>query len=61
MVLHVHEREEANQTDFQANRDRLRSEIISERQNQFFTAYMENAKSKLTINIDLAAFALAVA
>ncbi|MEE2638378.1 MAG: peptidyl-prolyl cis-trans isomerase [Acidobacteriota bacterium] len=61
VVLHVHEREEANQTDFQANRDRLRSEIISERQNQFFTAYMENAKSKLTINIDLAAFALAVA
>jgi len=61
VVLHVHEREEANQTDFQANRDQLRSEVISERQNRFFTSYMENAKSKLTINIDLAAFALAVA
>ena len=61
VIVHVHERQEAADADFQANREQLRSEIISERQGQFFAAYMENAKTRITVNIDLAMFAQAVA
>ena len=60
VIVHVHERQEAADADFQANREQLRSEIISERQGQFFAAYMENAKTRITVNIDLAMFAQAV-
>ena len=31
------------------------------RQNQFFVAYMEKAKTRLAIDIDMAAFAQAIA
>ena len=61
VVVHVHEREDADPADLQANRERLRSEMILERQNQFFTAYMENAKTRITIDIDMGAFAQATA
>ncbi len=61
VVVHVHEREDADQADLQANRERLRSEMILERQNQFFGAYMENAKARIPIDIDMGAFALATA
>ncbi len=59
VVVHVHERQDADQADFQANRERLRSEMVLERQNQFFTAYMENAKARIPIEIDMGAFAQA--
>ena len=61
VVVHVHEREDADPADLQANRERLRSEMILEKQNQFFTAYMENAKTRITIDIDMGAFAQATA
>ena len=61
VVVHVHERQDADRADFQANRERLRSELILERQNQFFTAYMENAKARIPIDIDMGAFAQATA
>ena len=61
VVVHVHEREDADPADLQANRERLRSEMILKRQNQFFTAYMENAKTRITIDIDMGAFAQATA
>ena len=61
VVVHVHERQDADQADLRANRERLRSELVIERQNQFFTAYMENAKARIPINIDMGAFALATA
>lgn len=61
VVLHVHEREDADPADLQADRERLRSEMILERQNQFYGAYMENAKARITISIDMGAFALATA
>ena len=61
VVIHVHERQDADRADFQANRERLRSEMILERQNQFFTAYMENAKARITIDVDMGAFAQATA
>ena len=37
----------------------LRNDLIAERQGQFFAAYMENAKARITISIDLAALAQA--
>ena len=60
VILHVHERQEATASDFDATRETLRSEIIAARQNQFFAAYMENAKAKITIDVDMNAFAQAV-
>jgi peptidyl-prolyl cis-trans isomerase D len=59
VVVHVHERQDADQADFQANRERLRSEMVLERQNQFYAAYMENAKTRIPIEIDMGAFAQA--
>ena len=61
VVLRVHEREEADPADLQANRERLRSEMILERQNQFFGAYMEKAKTRIPIDVDMGAFAQATA
>ncbi len=61
VVVHVHERQDADEADLRANRERLRSELVIERQNQFFTAYMENAKARIPISIDMGAFALATA
>ncbi len=61
VIVHVHEREDADRADLLANREQLRSEMILERQNQFYTAYMENAKARIPISIDMGAFALATA
>ena len=61
VVLHVHEREDADPAAFQNSREQLRSEMILERQNQFYGAYMENAKARIPISIDMGAFALATA
>ena len=60
VLLHVHERQEATASDLQATREVLRSEMIAERQNQFFAAYMENAKTQIGVDVDLNAFAQAV-
>lgn len=59
VVVHVHEREDADRADLQANRERLRSEMILEKQNQFYVAYMENAKTRIPIDVDMGAFAQA--
>jgi peptidyl-prolyl cis-trans isomerase D len=61
VVLHLHEREDADPAALQTSRERLRSEMILERQNQFYGAYMENAKARIPISIDMGAFALATA
>ena len=39
-----------NETELAAARDSLRSELVSTRRGRFFTAYMNKAKTKLTIN-----------
>lgn len=61
VILHVHERQEADPVDFAATRETLRDELMALRQNQFFVAYMEKAKTRLAIDIDMAAFAQAIA
>ena len=60
VLLHVHERQEATASDLQATREVLRSEMIAERQNQFFAAYLENAKTQIMIDVDMNAFAQAM-
>ena len=52
-IVHVAEREDASAEDLESNRDSLRDELLFSRQNQFFNAYMENAKERIDINIDL--------
>ena len=59
VILHVHERQEATASDFQATREQLRNEMVAERQGQFFAAYMENAKIRMTIEIRPDVFAQA--
>ena len=61
VILHVHERQEADPVNFEATRETLRDELMALRQNQFFVAYMEKAKTRLAIDIDMAAFAQAIA
>ena len=60
VILHVHERQEATDADFQKMRETLRNDLIAERQGQFFAAYMENAKARLRIDIRLDVFEQAV-
>jgi peptidyl-prolyl cis-trans isomerase D len=60
VILHVHERQEATDADFQTMRETLRNDLIAERQGQFFAAYMENAKARLRIDIRLDVFEQAV-
>ena len=60
VVLHVHERQEATASDFQANREALRSALIAERQSQFLAAYLENAKARLGQTVRWDVFAQAV-
>ena len=60
VILHVHERQEATDADFQTMRETLRNDLIAERQGQFFAAYMENAKARIRIDIRLDVFEQAV-
>ena len=54
-VLHLVEREDASAEDLDAQRDRLRDQLVATRQGQFFTAYMTRVKERLAIDVDLAA------
>jgi peptidyl-prolyl cis-trans isomerase D len=49
-VVKVLEKAAINDTELAAARDSLRRELVSTRQNRFFTAYMNKAKTTLTIN-----------
>ena len=60
VILHVHDRQEATAADFQATRETLRNDMITERQNQFYAAYMENVKTRILIDVRLDVFAQAV-
>ena len=53
-IVHLVERQEASAADLAQNRDTLRDELLFQRQSRFFTAYMDNVKTRLDITIDLA-------
>lgn len=52
-IVHLVEKEDASEDDLATIQDALRNELLFSRQNQFFSAYMENAKERLDIDIDL--------
>ncbi len=52
-IVHLVEKEAASDDDLAASQDSLRNELLFSRQNQFFSAYMDNVKNRLDIDIDL--------
>ena len=54
-VVRLVEREDASAADLDAQRERLRDQLVATRQNQFFTAYMTRVRERLAIDVDLGA------
>ena len=54
-VVRLVEREEASAQDLDAQRERLRDQLVATRQGQFFSAYMTRVKERLAIDVDLGA------
>ena len=52
-IVHLVEKEAASDDDLATSQDSLRNELLFSRQNQFFSAYMDNVKNRLDIDIDL--------
>jgi peptidyl-prolyl cis-trans isomerase D len=50
-IVRVVERQEVTEDQIAAGRDQLRDELAAQRQDRFFSAYMQKAKSGLKINI----------
>ena len=50
-VIRVVERQDVTDDQIAAGRDQLREELAAQRQDRFFSAYMQKAKGSLTINI----------
>jgi len=51
-VLKVLEKVETSESDFTSNRDTFRGEILEDRRNRFFNAYMVKAKQKMKIEVN---------
>ena len=59
-IVQLVEREEASPDDLADNREGIRSELTVQRQDQFFTAYLNRVKERLEITIDQAVLDLAL-
>jgi peptidyl-prolyl cis-trans isomerase D len=51
-IFKVLEKAEVTPADLTANKDRFRSELLADRKNRFFSAYMEKAKEKMRIEVN---------
>ena len=51
-VVKVVEKQEVGETEIAANRDQFRQELLSDRRNRFFSAYMVKAKQKMKIEVN---------
>jgi peptidyl-prolyl cis-trans isomerase D len=51
-VVKVVEKQEVGPTEIAANKDQFRQELLSDRRNRFFSAYMVKAKQKMKIDIN---------
>ena len=51
-IVHVMERQEVTDAEFAAARETLRDELLLERRNRFFSAYMVQAKQRMRIDIN---------
>ena len=56
-VVKVLERSETSDADFTSNKDAFRSEVLDDRRNRFFSAYMVKAKQKMKIDVNREAIA----
>jgi parvulin-like peptidyl-prolyl isomerase len=59
-IVKVVEKAETTDADFSSNRDTFRNEILDDRRNRFFSAYMVKAKQKMKIELNREALARVV-
>jgi peptidyl-prolyl cis-trans isomerase D len=57
VIVKVLEKTETSDADFTSNRDSFRSELLEDRRNRFFSAYMVKAKQKMKIEVNREAMA----
>jgi peptidyl-prolyl cis-trans isomerase D len=51
-VIKVVEKQEVTAQEFQANKDKFREDLLTDRRNRFFAAYMQKAKQKMRIEVN---------
>jgi parvulin-like peptidyl-prolyl isomerase len=51
-IVKVLEKQEVTPEDWAASKDRFREELLTDRRNRFFSAYMVKAKQKMKINVN---------
>jgi len=56
-IVKVVEKAETSEADFTSNRDTFRTEVLDDRRNRFFSAYMVKAKQKMKIEVNREAVA----
>jgi peptidyl-prolyl cis-trans isomerase D len=59
-IVKVLEKVEVSTDEWNNNKDRFREEVLSDRRNRFFSAYMSKAKQKMKIEVDREALQRAV-
>ena len=59
-IVKVLEKKEVTPEEWTTNKDRFREELLSERRNRFFSAYMAKAKQKMKIDVNREALQRAV-
>jgi parvulin-like peptidyl-prolyl isomerase len=52
VIVKVLEKQEVTPTELISNKDRFREELLADRKNRFFSAYMVKAKEKMTIQVN---------
>ena len=52
VIIKVLEKQEVTPTELVSNKDRFREELLSDRKNRFFSAYMAKAKDKMSIQLN---------
>lgn len=57
VIVKVVDKAETSESDFTSNRDTFRTEILEDRRNRFFSAYMVKAKQKMKIEVNRDAIA----
>jgi len=51
-IIKVIEKQEVTPTEWAANKDRFRDELLADRRNRFFASYLSKAKEKMRIEVD---------
>ena len=61
VIVKVVERKDVTPDEIRSGRQQLRTEVINERRNRFFSTYMSKAREKMRININNAIVAQVIA